>query len=173
MSEFDTGALVVDIHAAMVAAGKHFTLAASAMTVCGETGEMVEALRRYIGMARRAGSIEEMRDELADVELSSFMFTAVGGGLDALQRLVAHWEDSEPWDLTYEEAALVVADAAGQFAHWFLNGTAYDAYQKLALVIERNRRLAALLGVDLPAAVEAKAAVIMARGFGAHQGVPA
>lgn len=42
-----------------------------------EVGEFVGAARRYLGMARRTGSFEELAEELADVVITAFITAEV------------------------------------------------------------------------------------------------
>jgi NTP pyrophosphatase (non-canonical NTP hydrolase) len=44
-----------------------------------EAGEFVGAARRYMGMARRNGTFEEMEDELADVIITGYVTAHVFG----------------------------------------------------------------------------------------------
>lgn len=47
------------------------------MTLAEETGEFVGAARRYMGLARRSGTRQEMEHELADVIISAFAVSSV------------------------------------------------------------------------------------------------
>lgn len=65
-------------------------LVAQALNVVGEAGEFAEAYRRYIGAARRPGSIEEVAAELADVIISAQVM-AVRLGLDPDEIVADKW----------------------------------------------------------------------------------
>jgi hypothetical protein len=55
-----------------------------AMVVAEEAGEFLGAARRWLGLARRTGTYEEMSAELADVEIASYVGAqAFGIDLDA------------------------------------------------------------------------------------------
>ncbi len=43
------------------------------LAVAEEAGEFVGAFRRWVGMARRGGTFEEMSDEAADVIITMFL----------------------------------------------------------------------------------------------------
>lgn len=63
----------------------------NALALSEEAGEAVGAIRRYLGLARRGGSIEEVTDELADVAICAYL-NAYFFGLDldaAVARKVA------------------------------------------------------------------------------------
>ncbi|APA96608.1 MazG nucleotide pyrophosphohydrolase domain-containing protein [Nocardia seriolae] len=56
----------------------------SVLAVAEETGEFVGAYRRWSGQARRTGTFEEMRAELADVVIVAWLAAAeLGIDLDA------------------------------------------------------------------------------------------
>lgn len=53
------------------------------LSLAEEAGEAVGALRRYLGAARRSGTLEELEDELADVVFSAYLLAHyVGSDLD-------------------------------------------------------------------------------------------
>lgn len=51
--------------------------AQQALALAEEAGEAVGAMRRYMGMARRVGNIDEVREELADVVITAWVTAAV------------------------------------------------------------------------------------------------
>jgi NTP pyrophosphatase (non-canonical NTP hydrolase) len=58
---------------------------AQIMTLAEETGEFVGAMRRWRGMARRMGTEDEAKAELADVIISAYaMASVMGWDVDAL-----------------------------------------------------------------------------------------
>ncbi len=52
-------------------------VASQALAIAEEAGELVGAIRRYAGMARRRGSIAEVEGELADVIITAFVTAQV------------------------------------------------------------------------------------------------
>lgn len=53
------------------------------LSLAEEAGEAVGALRRYLGVARRSGTLGELEGELADVVLAAYMLAHyVGSDLD-------------------------------------------------------------------------------------------
>jgi len=61
------------------------------LALAEEVGEFVAAVRRYYGMARRAGPFEDVEAELADVVLTAFV-TAHTLGIDLEKALAAKLE---------------------------------------------------------------------------------
>jgi NTP pyrophosphatase (non-canonical NTP hydrolase) len=51
------------------------------LALAEEAGEFVKAARRYLGMARRSGSLDDVRLELADVVITAYV-TAEAFGID-------------------------------------------------------------------------------------------
>ena len=43
------------------------------LALAEETGEFVQAARRYLGLARRAGGLDQVAAELADVAITAFV----------------------------------------------------------------------------------------------------
>ena len=73
------------------------------LCVAEEAGEFVGAYRRFAGMARRSGPFEDVKEELADVVITSFVTAQVLGiDLDAAIREKADkvmsrgWRESTP-----------------------------------------------------------------------------
>jgi len=58
---------------------EHNYLDVQAMCVAEEAGEFLKAYRRYAGKARRKGSLEDVRDEIADVLITTSVFAAFLG----------------------------------------------------------------------------------------------
>lgn len=54
-------------------------IARQGLAIAEEAGELVGAIRRYHGMARRTGTFEEMSDEWADVVITAYVTAAVLG----------------------------------------------------------------------------------------------
>jgi NTP pyrophosphatase (non-canonical NTP hydrolase) len=54
------------------------------LALAEEAGEAVGALRRYLGLARRSGTLTELEDELADVVFTAYLMAHyLGSDLDA------------------------------------------------------------------------------------------
>jgi NTP pyrophosphatase (non-canonical NTP hydrolase) len=54
------------------------------LALAEEAGETVGALRRYLGLARRSGTLIELEDEIADVVLTAYLLAHyVSSDLDA------------------------------------------------------------------------------------------
>ena len=75
-------AIAADIASCLTAAGftDHPPLR-QALALAEEVGEFVGAVRRFHGMARRTGSFDDVRHELADVVITAFV-TAHEMGFD-------------------------------------------------------------------------------------------
>ena len=68
------------------------------MCVAEEAGEFVGAYRRFAGMARRSGPFDDVKEELADVVITSFVTAQVLGiDLDAAIREKAEKVMSRGW----------------------------------------------------------------------------
>ncbi len=58
---------------------KNDLLVQQVLCLAEEAGEFVQAARRFMGMARTPGSFEDMKKELADVVLTSYVTAEVFG----------------------------------------------------------------------------------------------
>lgn len=153
------------------------------MCLLEEVGESLGAARRWKGWARRAGSIEEVASELADVVITAAVTAATYGVV-----LVFHGES----DLDYrigEEVARVSQGIADGTRDWetpmldlsdraeMVKASAqWEAEQNLGLYLPRIARdlgslvvrayvAAGTLGIDLDAAIDVKWKVITTRGY--------
>lgn len=137
------------------------------LALAEEAGEFVGAYRRAAGMARRTGGWDHVRDELADVAITAHVTAHV---LDLqieptdTSPAAAHRTGQDP-----DCCVMDVAAAAGWVADVYLEPEhrfALDAaLYGLVLTVERA---AHVLGIDLTAAVRAKAQIICTRGWRDH-----
>lgn len=166
---FDAAAFASQFLTALREAGKTQTELAQAMNVAGESGEAVEAIRRYIGFARRAGSLDEVAAELADVEIAANVFATLADV--TICQPMMHSGTAE----RVEIETLLMYRAAGLFvdAYIMVDSKTWPMTHNLGRLIMRARRGAEQLGIDHDAALASKTAVIMSRGFGHQTGEPA
>ena len=62
----------------------HEMLMRQALKLAEESGEVIKALCRYVGISRKSGSVQEVEDELADVVLSAYLLAHyLPGDIDA------------------------------------------------------------------------------------------
>lgn len=78
--------LARDIEAELFAAGFSCDATQQALNLAEESGEFLGALRRWTGRARRPGSFDDVRHELADVVITAFV-TAVVLDFDLYQAI--------------------------------------------------------------------------------------
>ena len=127
-----------------------------------EAGELVGAHRRYAGMARRSGDIDEVRAELADVAIATYVMAGtLGAELEPLAPLPA-----SPVASTPRESVLDVFVAVGRFvdrhgdvalSRWPVNETLFKP------IIWHVQVAARALDIDLTEAVADKLDVIFGR----------
>lgn len=123
-----------------------------------EAGEFVGAYRRWVGLARRGGTAKQVWAELADVVITAYV-TAV--------EVNVHLDDSIPLPQVLpadpDRAVLGVFRAAHEavklFPVWPPDRVA------LRRVVSAAQQAAAVLDIDLPAAIAAKLDVIFTRGW--------
>lgn len=138
------------------------------LALAEEAGEFVGAYRRAAGMARRTGTWDDVEAELADVAITAYVTAHV---LDVTVDLPAE-RDTEPWasepvgDVGQNRHHAVLNTAAT--TGWFLDTYLLDAGALgavLGTVITAVHDAADALGIDLAAAVQAKAARVLTRGW--------
>jgi NTP pyrophosphatase (non-canonical NTP hydrolase) len=141
------------------------------LALAEEAGEFVGAYRRAAGMARRTGTWDDVEAELADVAITAYV-TAHVLDLD-VDDLPAECTGRPIFpaptgdaDTDRRRAALNVSSAVGWFADGYLldlNPVALGS--ALHTVVLAVQHAAHVLGIDLPAAVQAKTAHILTRGW--------
>ncbi|MGH7743545.1 MAG: hypothetical protein ACREQ5_01810 [Candidatus Dormibacteria bacterium] len=148
----------------------HFPAAEAAdrqvLCLAEEVGEFVGAFRRANGMARRSGTFGEMRAELADVVITTYVSAHVLGiSLSDSMRPVLSFLSHGP-DVTGIEQVLALVSKAGQFADAYRHG---DGKSEVRTTLEEIAFLAyavaSVLGIDLEAAIADKLAIIFTRGW--------
>lgn len=130
-----------------------------------EAGEFVGAYRRWAGMARRTGSWEDVKAELADVTITAYVTAELLGVADALESI----RDSLGDPLTHVATRQVraVFRAVGDLVDAFdrpVQSTSLVA-TRIAVVINLAHATAQVLGIDLDAAVKEKTQVVFSRGW--------
>lgn len=123
-----------------------------------EAGEFVGAYRRWIGIARRPGTIEDVAAELADVVITTYV-TAVEAGVTLDDR--GHTQHPTPADP--DQAALDVFRAVHRAVN-FWPEVQLDALT-LRGILHAAQQAAAALDIDLDAAIAAKLDVVFTRGW--------
>lgn len=115
--------------AARIAAelGVHFPAAGTdrhmrnGLALAEEAGAVVKALRRYLGLARCAGPLEEVADELADLAITVYitahylgidMHTAIEGKAEVL--FARGFKDPPGWDHGYHVVINARADSTAR-----------------------------------------------------------
>jgi NTP pyrophosphatase (non-canonical NTP hydrolase) len=135
------------------------------LAVAEEAGEFVGAWRRYVGLARRRGSLDEVRAELADVLIVSVV---------CAQYLNLHVEAGlrdDPVPTHLDDTNQVVLDVfvqAGLFVETTLELPAVsrrELAKRLMMVILAARAAATALRIDLVAAIDAKLEHVFDRGW--------
>lgn len=136
-----------------------------------EVGEVTAAYRRWSGQARRAGTLAELRDELADVVLSAHVALIV---LGADLADVWRFHSPDPAEPTTHGRVLALYDAAGRLSGLHLRRHAewnhsdhvrHQHARRVADVLAATRHLADRLSVDLDAACQHKAGTIFTRDW--------
>lgn len=152
----------------------HDAVPRQVLNLVEEAGEFVGAYRRWAGMARRRGTVEDVHAELADVVITAYVTAAeLGTNVDAT---LADWrrEGSQPYWLPTDMPAgletlqrvLMVSVVVAQTAPDLLNGrSAWTPATMLTRVIRAADLAAGALAFDLDAAITAKLAVIFSRGW--------
>lgn len=121
-----------------------------------EVGEFAGAYRRYRGMARRAGSFDEVRMELADVVITAAVTAAeMDVDLDTVSPFSP--PEGDPIVRLYRVVGWVVLDLEA--------GYDTSAARGLATVIQAAHTLAEHMDIDLGKAIEEKIAEIHSRGW--------
>jgi NTP pyrophosphatase (non-canonical NTP hydrolase) len=130
-----------------------------------EAGEFVGAYRRWAGMARRAGRWEDVEAELADVALTASVTAEVLGLVEMVKMDLSSLTPSVSEDPHRQVRVLfrAVADVVEAYDRRFPSQSLLAS--RLAAVIGVAFATARVLGVDLDAAVEAKAEKIFSRGW--------
>jgi NTP pyrophosphatase (non-canonical NTP hydrolase) len=135
-----------------------------ALNLLEEAGELVGAYRRWTGRARRAGTEQDFRLELADVVITAFVTAAEAGYRLDVPDLIMCPARLEP---TMAYAHMVGISAAVQ---WFAGSWSRSASQgmckmRLQGVVDRAYHLAGALGLDLEADIAAKLEIVFSRGW--------
>lgn len=177
-----TGGRVTDLHALATALDRHLAawrpgicsdtaFEASAWKLMEEAGELARAHARQRGTARRAGTATEMKAELeaetADMMLAAAVY-AVQAGVSAQDLNSALDQDLILLGLTVDHAdiALIkVGTSTGHLlaAHEKLPGSSGQMPAQVTRVIAATLIYAGHTGIDVHAAVAAKALVILGR----------
>lgn len=136
-----------------------FPAEGAVLCLAEEAGEFVGAYRRWSGQARRPGSVEDVRAELADVVLAAYV-TAHEMGITLAADPVA-WPAIEADEAG--RAVLDVVAAVSDVVAAYQIGVAASA--ELASVVDAAAGAALVLGIDLDRAITAKLAVLATRGW--------
>lgn len=124
-----------------------------------ESGEFVGAYRRWRGWARRPGSFEDMRAEIADVMITTYV-TAAEAGLDIDPTL--NWAKQPTWNEPFR-AVLMVFRAVNNATR--LYPTMPLSACDLSSVVLAARYAAFALEINLAAAVHDKLQTVFTRGW--------
>jgi len=156
-----------------------------AMCLIEEAGELVGAYRRWAGMARRAGTFNDVADEFADVAITTAVAAhdlgvVLNGGHDLIgfsglddPGWFARTPLNKPSRRPGSTAVLAIAVRAARLGDHLTSGSAYvdeDAHLAqtavlLTQVLGITTHAAWLVGVNLPAAINTKLGVIFSRGW--------
>lgn len=130
-----------------------------------EAGEFVGAYRRWAGMARRTGSWEHVKAELADVVVTAYVAANVLGVADRLD--CVHESLGEPAGHDALRQVRAVFCAAADVVAVFDREGPSEALlaTHLVSVVDLACDTARVLEIDLDEAVREKTAVIMTRGW--------
>ena len=131
------------------------------LALAEEAGEFVGAYRRFAGMARRSGTAHDVRAELADVVITTYVAAVeLGIEVDVPATSLADRLDVDP-----HRAVLRVFTAVTRFVDPYLSGVLRADRVTLNGVVRAANFAAVALGFDLAAAVAAKLDVIFTRGW--------
>lgn len=132
---------------------------AQMLALMEEAGEVVGALRRCTGRARRTGTIEELQAELADMVITAHV-TAITLGYELTTvpvRLMYGVEPADAWPYV-----MAIFRAVGYLSkHWARKG---DIREELEGIARMVYGLSGVLRIDLDAAIEAKLEIVFSRG---------
>lgn len=133
------------------------------LALAEEAGEFVGAYRRAAGMARRTGDWSEVEAELADVAITAHVTASV---LD----VQIHVDEPGPaiesrTGQDRHRCVMEVAAAAGWVTDVYVEDLHFTLDCALGSLISAVEHTARVLGIDLDAAVRAKAEVICSRGW--------
>ena len=134
-----------------------------ALALAEEAGEMVGAYRRWTGRARRTGTEEEFRSELADVVITAYVTAAEQRA--TLNVMAVPFTYREPMPETAWPSVLAVFAAVNVFvSRWQVFDQATRS-EPLEEIVRCCRHLAQVLDIDLDADITAKLDVIFKRGW--------
>jgi len=133
------------------------------LALAEEAGEMVGAYRRWTGRARRTGTADEFRAELADVVITAYVTAAEQGARLAV--IPVRFMYREPSPENAWPAVLDVFEAVNVFVNDWRNYEPAALSAALEQVVYCARQLATVLDIDLDAAVEAKLGEVFTRGW--------
>ncbi len=153
-----------------------------AFAMCEEIGEVLSAYRRWSGMARRAGTIEDLAEELADVRLTGYVAAhayeiPVATVLLAHQQIgldragpVGFWGRGQQRRPGPAEQIMQMQVIAGLIATNYVDERPFPDHQRsvgygLACAIQDAIYTAEHLGIDLDAATDIKVEKVFTRGF--------
>jgi NTP pyrophosphatase (non-canonical NTP hydrolase) len=128
-----------------------------------EAGEMVGAYRRWTGRARRTGTEQEFRLELADVVITAFVTAAeLAVRLDTPELFLVPQplEPAAAWPNvlhTQQSVSVFVAAWLASYSDVWL--------PHLQQTVERSYLLAGALGLDLNADIQTKLDIVFNRGW--------
>lgn len=132
-----------------------------------EVGEVVGAFRRYTGQARRAGTLDDVAEELADVVITGYV-TAHEIGMDLDVYGWALEAPSAVLFLTPERWVRELYVRTGRFVTNFVDrcaATSPAVERDLANVVAGAYAVALALNIDLDAAIREKLTVVFTRGW--------
>ncbi|MFC5186988.1 pyrophosphohydrolase domain-containing protein [Actinomadura harenae] len=129
-----------------------------ALALAEEAGEFLAAYRRWSGRARRAGTLDDVAAELADVLITTYVTARVLGiPLGHIPELLP---DDDP-DLP----VIRLFRLAAWFLDSYVNNDGKGAEVYLTSIATAAQDAATTIGIDLCAAVDAKVQILYARGW--------
>lgn len=123
-----------------------------------EIGEAVAAGRRYLGMAQRIGTMEELASELADVVITTFVTAEV---FRVSVTPVPNAGDLHPVDIKAAQQMQLIT--LGVILGSYLDEVSIAS--TLDSVVAQTEVIASLFKIDLEEAIAKKLAIVYSRGW--------